>query len=312
MKTAFKILAGVAIAAVAAFAWSFTAATLDVPALDIDSLPPASPPASMSLSMLPTGSMKASAGLAYRGGSFGDEREFTMGAILVRHPRGNLMFDAGFGHRVDQHVAMLGALMRALTEYSKGTAVGMQLTAQGVPLDDLAGVVLTHAHWDHVSGLETLPGVPVWVTAAERNFIENGGEITALIRSFKGVRYKEYSITGDPYLGFPNSYDVWGDGSIVLVPAPGHTPGSVIAFLALPSGTRYALLGDLVWQMEGIELPAERPWLARQLIGEDTRAVRESIGRMAAIHHRFPEMVMVPAHDARVFAKLPVFPEVVQ
>jgi N-acyl homoserine lactone hydrolase len=45
---------------------------------------------------------------------------------------------------------------------------------------------------------------------------------------------------------------VWGDGSIVLVPAPGHTPGSIVAFIALPTGKRYALIGDLTWQLEGV------------------------------------------------------------
>jgi glyoxylase-like metal-dependent hydrolase (beta-lactamase superfamily II) len=262
--------------------------------------------------MLPTGSMQSSAGLAFRGGSFAEEREFVMTGILVRHPRGNLLFDAGFGHRVDEHAQRLPLLMRAFTTYTKGTPVGMQLTAHSVPLSDLAGVVLTHAHWDHVSGLDTLFDVPVWVTAAEREFIDHGGPITDLMRSFGSTKYKVYDIEGGPYLDFPRSHDVWGDGSVVLVPAPGHTPGSIVAFIALPSGARYALLGDLVWQLEGIELPAERPWLARSLIGEDAAAVRESIARVAAIHRRFPEIVIVPAHDARVAAKLPVFPAVAE
>lgn len=312
MKTILKVLLVIVIVAIIALAWSFRAATLEPATLTVDALPPASSPRSMSLSMLPTGALKSSAGLAYRGGKFGEEREFVMPVIFVRHPHGNLMFDAGFGHRVEQHVAMLPALMRAATEYSQGTAVGMQLTAAGVPLSEVAGVVLTHAHWDHVSGLETLPGVPVWVNRAEREFIENGGDLTALIRSFKNVQYKIYEFDDGPYLDFPSSHDVWDDGSVVLVPAPGHTPGSIIAFITLPSGTRYALLGDLVWQLEGVELPAERPWLLRRLIGEDDDAVRASVTRMAAIHRRFPEMVLVPAHDARAAAKLPVFPEVVQ
>jgi glyoxylase-like metal-dependent hydrolase (beta-lactamase superfamily II) len=63
---------------------------------------------------------------------------------------------------------------------------------------------------------------------------------------------------GGPYLGFPTSHDVYGDGSIVAVPAPGHTPGSVIIFVTLYNETRYALVGDLVWQLGGITLREER------------------------------------------------------
>lgn len=312
MRTILTVLLVVVGVAIAALALSFRAGTLEPTPLALEALPQASPPESMSLSMLPTGSMKSSAGLAYRGGSFGDEREFAMAAILVRHPSGNLLVDAGFGRDVDAHVDGLGALMKALTEYTKGTPAGAQLQAHGFPLSDLAGVVLTHAHWDHVSGLDSLPGVPVWVNGAEQEFIAGGGDMTDLARSFEAIVYKSYEFDGGAYLGFPRSHDVWGDGSVVLVPTPGHTPGSTVVFITLPSGARYALLGDLVWQLEGIELPAERPWMARRLIGEDDEAVRENIARVAGIHQRFPEIVLVPAHDARVAAKLPVFPEVVR
>jgi len=96
-----------------------------------------------------------------------------------------------------------------------------------------------------------------------------------------------------------------GDGSIVVVPAPGHTPGSVIVFVALPSGRRLALVGDLVWQREGIALREERPWLLRSLADADPAGVRENILRMAALAARMPELEIVPAHDARAFAALP-------
>jgi len=47
------------------------------------------------------------------------------------------------------------------------------------------------------------------------------------------------------YMGLTQSRDLYGDGSIVIVPAPGHTPGSVVVFVTLPGGARYAFVGDL-------------------------------------------------------------------
>lgn len=308
MKRIFITLIFMLLAGAAALAWTFTPATL-APLPDLtEELPKATPPVGMALSALPTGSMQGRAALAYRGGSFDDERELSMTAILVRHPRGNLLFDAGFGRQVDAHVAMLPALMRSTTTYSKGTPVADQLASHGFDIGQLTGVVLTHAHWDHVSGLDSLPGVPVWVNAPERKFIASGGIATSLARSFDKLNFKLYEFRNEPYLGFPRSLDVWGDGSVVLVPAAGHTPGSVIAFIALPSGARYALLGDLVWQSEGIELPAERPWGVRTLVDADADMVRQNIARVAAIHKRFPQIGMIPAHDARAMDTLPVFP----
>jgi N-acyl homoserine lactone hydrolase len=130
----------------------------------------------------------------------------------------------------------------------------------------------------------------------------------ALMRSFGTGNVREWTWDGAPYLGYPRSHDWYGDGSLVLVPAPGHTPGSVIAFVTLPSGARYAFVGDLVWQREGLDLPAERPWISRVLVDEDAAEVRGGISLMAEVHARFPQIVIVPAHDSRASNELPRFP----
>ena len=172
----------------------------------------------------------------------------------------------------------------------------------------VAGIILTHAHWDHVSGLDGFAGMPVLVDAAEIEFIGQKTQNTELMNSFANINYKQYDFEGGPYLGFPRSHDVYGDGSVVLVPSPGHTPGSVIVFVNLPSGTRYALLGDLVWQAEGIEIPAERPWPIRRLLGENDAEVRENIARLVAVNKRYPKIHLVPAHDTAAARGIPVFP----
>jgi N-acyl homoserine lactone hydrolase len=100
---------------------------------------------------------------------------------------------------------------------------------------------------------------------------------------------------------------VFRDGSVVLVPVPGHTPGSVIAFVNTPDNKRYAFVGDLVWQREGVELPAERPWLSRRLVDDDEAAVRREVARLHRLAQRNPDLVVVPAHDRRVLDTLPAF-----
>lgn len=301
-----KKIALVALLALCALLWTFTPSPLaPIPTLTAE-LPVAHPPAGMSLSALPTGVMHSKAALAYRGGSFTEARDFSMTPVLVRHPKGNLLFDTGLGQQVDEQVKSLPRLMQATTTYTKGVPAAIQLAAAKQRVD---GIVLTHAHWDHVSGLDSLKNIPIWISAPEQDFIASDEDSAALAHSFGKLDYRLYSFNDGAYLGFPSSHDVWGDGSVVLVPAPGHTPGSVIAFITLPSGARYALLGDLVWQKEGIDLPAERPWIARHLIGEDSAKVRENILHMAAIQQKFPQIQLLPAHDARAMATLPVFPD---
>ncbi|MET0287766.1 MAG: MBL fold metallo-hydrolase [Polyangiales bacterium] len=291
-----------------ALAWSFAPVELDVPELALEGLPPANPPPGMSVSALPTADLGSKAALAFRGGSFGDERLFSQSALLVRHPRGDLLIDTGLGTHAREHFATTPFLMRQFAKLTLHTPAATRLRANAYDLHELGGIVLTHAHWDHVSGVPDFPGVPLWMNAAESAFVHAGSRHSALLHSFGKLPTHPYQFARKPYLGFAESFDVWGDGSIVLVPAPGHTPGSILAFVTLPSRRRLALLGDMVWQNDGIERPAERPWLLRQMVDSDPERNRAAIEHVAALHRAFPELELLPAHDARAWAELPVFP----
>ena len=200
----------------------------------------------MAVFQLPTGVTQRSAGFAYRGGSFFDKRDFAMTAVLVKHPRGDLLIDTGFGRNVDAHFRAMPLMFRASDQLRKNRCPApTQLDAKGHDRKRLIGIVLTHAHWDHVSGIPDFPDTPVWVTAEERAFIAgrraHGGDAKLRRRALRGSTTFE----GRAYLGFPKQPRRLRGRLVVIVPAPGHTPGSVIVFLALPSGKRYALVGDL-------------------------------------------------------------------
>jgi len=70
-------------------------------------------------------------------------------------------------------------------------------------------------------------------------------------------------------------------------------------------GTRYAFVGDLVWQLEGITQREERHGLVRRFADADAEGTLEDLLHMIAIKERLPEMIIVPAHDPRAFAGMP-------
>ena len=119
------------------------------------------------------------------------------------------------------------------------------------------------------------------------------------------VVFQEYAFDGGPYMGFAQSRDLYGDGSIVIVPAPGHTPGSVVVFITLSGGVRYAFVGELVWQLEGLLEREERPWFESRTLGENPVLLRQSLLRMSAIATRYPQITIVPAHDPRGYGSIP-------
>lgn len=268
-------------------------------------LPAANPPAGMQLYQLPTGVNHRTAAFAYRGGSFFDKREFTMAAILIKHPKGDLLIDGGFGKNVKQHFATMPWYFRAVTDFAPGVPAIEQLQLAGYNPDSIKNILLTHAHWDHVSGIEDFSNTPVQVSDPELQFINSGNKLCQLAQSINPARYKPYQFEEKPYLGFDKSYDYYADGSIVIVPAPGHTPGSIIVFVTTPEGKRYAFIGDLAWQAEGVTLLEERPLLQSTLGDYDRTGVQDNLRRVYAIAEKYPQIVIVPAHDARPIAGIP-------
>src|SRR6516162_7542091 len=273
-----------------------------------DPLPPASPPAGMALYVLPTGVNHRTAAFARRGGSPWERWESVSNAVLVEHPRGDVLIDAGFGRLIRAQLRAMPLFFRLLTDLEQSQPAADQLMATGYDFKRLRFILLTHAHWDHVSGVPDFPSVPVLVTAAEHRFIYASGFPNAPARTIDPKRYQDYGFDGGRYLGFEQSHDLYGDGSIVIVPAPGHTPGSVVVFVTLPSGARYAFVGDLVWQLEGLAQREQRPWLEARVLGEDPSAVQDSMRRLNAIVTRYPQMKIVASHDPRGYVGIPEWP----
>lgn len=293
-----------------AFGWTFTPQKLAAPSTEGTTLPPL-PSTTVRIAVAETGSMDSMAMFAYRGGNF-EPRTFGMDSFVVRHPTGVVLFEAGFGKDLAEHVKVVPWLMQSLTKVHAGPLLADQLAAVGLIPKDISGIFLTHAHWDHVGAIPDLPGVPVFVDAAERQFIESGGNATKLIRSFSNVQYHVYEFTDPPYAGFSASYDVFHDGSVVIVPADGHTPGAIIAFVRTPDHD-YALIGDQAWQREGVDIPAERPWLSRLMVDENPEGVRANLIQLHELQVANPRLVVVPSHDRRTTQQMPrlsaLFPE---
>jgi len=263
-------------------------------------LPAATPPSNMKIFQIPTGTYITRAAFAIRGGAFNDQRHFAATAVLIQHPKGDILIDAGFGANADEHIKMLPSFRRA--PHNLRATVSAQLDAADYDRNRLSGVLLTHSHWDHVSGLDTVEA-PIWITAEELEYAGRATDDTVFKLVAADHEIREYTFDGPAYLGFPASHDFYGDGSVVIVPAHGHTTGSVVIFVTMPSGQRYAFIGDLTWQLDGITRRLERPLMLRMLADSDAKQIREDLARIIALTDRIH---IVPAHDTRSYDGIPL------
>ncbi|MBI1748482.1 MAG: MBL fold metallo-hydrolase [Acidobacteria bacterium] len=263
------------------------------------------------LSVIDTGYSRSPEAFAFRGGRWLRTYQFGFIAVLVRHPRANVLIDAGLGRGVDEEFAGNSLWDRMLLKYEKAKPAIDQLEERGVPPEEIQGIILTHAHWDHASGLRDFPHAKIYAPRAEFDFVARATRPVIIREQFTvpPANRNFIDFTGGAYENFERSLDLFADGRIVLVPLPGHTPGSTGVFINFESGRRFFFIGDLTWALEGLQLPAERPWLARRMVDVDPAEVRRSIMKVHRLMKRHPSLVVVPAHDQRAIKNIARFPE---
>lgn len=294
----------------ASLAWTFAKRPLSVPKTMGPSLPPPVSIEGVSFSVIRGAEMRSQEGFSVRGGSLSKPLISGLAAFMVGHPRGRLLIDAGVGRNVVNHLKTTPLLMQAVANLTVKQPTIDALAARGLGPQDLRGVVLTHSHWDHVSALEDLRDVPVWITPEELAHArsdDDGGKLYRQLEASGPFQLHELSFAGPAYGPFAASHDFFGDGSVVLVPMPGHTPGSTGVFVTLPSGNRFLAIGDTSWTREGVDWPAEKPWLTRRMVDHDAAEVREQLILLHQLQRANPELVIVPAHDARVHVTIASF-----
>lgn len=266
------------------------------------SLPP------LEFSIIKTGGTTSVSALLFDGGNWFEPRVSTHAAVLVKHPKGAFLFDTGLGGQVNEQFAQLPFWLRPLMAYELNGTAHDQLASEKESINE---VFISHLHWDHASGIKDFPEANVWATREERAAATDPEPGLGYIRAqYDGadIKWHDLVFADQPYENFSHSLDYFGDGSVVFVPLPGHTTGSVGMFANLRSGKRYFFTSDTTWTLEGFERPADKFWFSSAIVDKDKELTRESIARVRWLMQIYPDLVIVPAHDHRVQERIGFYP----
>ncbi len=240
--------------------------------------------------------------IAVRGAMSLMPRVITHSAVLIRHPRATFLYDTGLCADVYTYLVSQSLLFRkTLANFTLEQPLHDHLQRLGIGYGDLDFALLSHLHWDHVSGIPDIPGVSLRINRVEYDaaryglFEANNGLVSQLMCDNP---IDLFDCAGPSYEGFRSSYDMFGDGSIILVPLPGHTAGNTGMFINRSNGSRVFLLGDAAWVSENYVRPATmHPFIWSGVTSDDATA-RETLIQLHHYAQHHPEIPLIAMHDA--------------
>ena len=170
-----------------------------------------------------------------------DMIELPVASILLRHAQGNVLFDTGCHPDVAEHAdARWGGLAKMMTPVMKpGDHVLTGLASVGLGTDDIDVIVNSHFHPDHCGCNSFFKKATVVVHAEELAAVKAPNSVA---QGYLPVEWDQPM----PIDAVTTERDLFGDGRIVLMHLPGHTPGSMGALASLDRTGAVLLASDTV------------------------------------------------------------------
>jgi N-acyl homoserine lactone hydrolase len=172
--------------------------------------------------------------------------DMSMACFLIAHPKGNLIWDTGAvpddswtpnGSMITQRVTLPDGQKR---EADVDKSLLAQLAEIGYSPADINYLALSHYHYDHTGNANEFAGATWLVPQLERDAMFGGKYSGSLQPStFSALQKSKTVILKD------NEYDVFGDGSVIIKSAPGHTQGHQVLYVKLAKTGGVLLSGDL-------------------------------------------------------------------
>lgn len=169
----------------------------------------------------------------------GETAESASPCYLIKHPDGMLMWDTGLDDGlIDKPKGKIeggGSLI-----FKVKTTLASQFEEANINPKKIEYIAFSHMHLDHTGNAKYFD-TATWLVQKKELKVAKGG-----LASLVGFVKRDYQDLIPRAQGIDGNYDVFGDGSVVIISTPGHTVGHQVLFVDLPKTKAVILSGDMV------------------------------------------------------------------
>jgi N-acyl homoserine lactone hydrolase len=174
------------------------------------------------------------------GFNVGKAWDFSDNCYLIKHKNGWMLWDTGMSDAIANMPDGLKAAGGLLTLRVTKT-LAAQLAELGVEPSDISRLAISHFHGDHCGNANMFTAATLYIQEPE---YEAAFGLDPAKFNFSPNLY--YKLRANPVVKLNGDHDVFGDGSVVILSTPGHTPGHQSLLVRLPKTGAVVLSGDMV------------------------------------------------------------------
>ena len=254
-------------------------------------------------------------GFLISSGSWFKRANAMLPCVLVRHPRGTILYDSGLGNNVERDFREgmpWGTGFTFPFKMISNARTQLKMSGKFDP-ESVKFIIMSHLHWDHASGIEDFPNAEIWTTQADYNYAikKMGFGFSSSLFDNDKIKWRFIYFQDKPYENFDRSLDVFGDGSVVLVPLPGHTPSLIGMFINTKSGKRYFFVNDALLFSDDLKVPA-KSWMEKLFVDYDKKQTEATIARIYRLMKQYPDLVIISSHDDATKFTGKLFPKFIE
>ena len=203
-------------------------------------------------------------------------------AFQVVYPTGTVMIDAG----MDQAVHKFFGFGREEPYWPERNAAVQEALKQAKL------IVVTHEHGDHVAGVIRSD----WRKELAAKTLLTREQVRTLLLYPQMPEIRLTPEAARDYIVFDYESCLPVAPGLVLIKAPGHTPGHQIVYVRLDSGREYLFIGDVGWTLANVTQLKLRPAATMRRISEDATALGHELRWIRQVMDQ-EKLIVIPSHD---------------